>query len=105
MFDEARFGRPAVLTAAVAKNFCWWSEGGVRSTQCGLHRTMGWLEVWFRFKRAMYISHLLGPTDRIALGHIPQPHCQANRIYSPQKKKKHDNKCLITTEPNRRRPR
>ena len=48
MFDEARFGRPAVLTAAVAKNFCWWSEGGVRSTQCGLHRTMGWLEVRFK---------------------------------------------------------
>jgi len=44
LLDHARFGRPAVLTIAVAKNFCWWSDGPIRATQCGLQRTWGWLK-------------------------------------------------------------
>jgi len=44
LLDHARFGRPAVLTTAVAKNFCWWSDGPTRAAQCGLQRTWGWLK-------------------------------------------------------------
>jgi len=44
LFDHNRFGQAAVLTAAVAKNFCWWSDGPIRASQCGLQRTWVWLE-------------------------------------------------------------
>lgn len=43
-YDNARFGRPAVITAAVAKNFCWEKDGNIRRDQCGLFRTFEWLQ-------------------------------------------------------------
>jgi hypothetical protein len=68
LYDKARLGHPAVITAAVAKNFCLRPEGDVRKNQCGLTRTLPWLQVGHpsvSFRQACRSCYFISPSPFI----------------------------------------